>query len=527
MNTSDNRQSALPPLLARYMDRRQSPSEVTLPAYLFLTLLSSRVKKRFFGGEYVAIADPFDVSGQVCEAGALIASRSDGNLIDLGRFVTAKGWNSETTDWDVAVIGLESDLVTYEKNFVNPPPSLRYLEYAEGLISLGFGWPADRRLIRKALDGKINLDDRMIEMMLSRAYFSFKSGVLFALKYPDRYAEMGQMRDAFQDCDDLPFDASRETSTTELSEIYLGISRQWARLCRPHLSYLLEESGPETRGPERTPRGRTKSDPSMTQAEYEEMGLPASLASRLTWLASSGIVTNPSLPLFLLLAYLSENSTLDTTGKDFVNSGTIAAAVGAIYEVGGVIGESTDIDAIKLLALTLDQVSAHPTTGDVVATSVEEIWHDVKEAIEHIFESYATAYEARQPGLLPLGVSDAYEGSNIEHPKDLDAIKRQHDAQVQFWGHLSDNLQLNTAATGLFFAVGFGLMRNYPDTFAGKHGIYTVEDPDPITGTYRNPQDETNLKVGSTYTREEQLNLCRVWAELYQPDAKHLFGEPS
>lgn len=524
MTQHDNRQSTMPPLLARYIDRCETPADVTLPTFLCLVLLSGRVKKRFFGGEYVTIADPFDVFGQVCEAGALIATRSNGNLNLLGQLASLNTIDIDSSDWFVNRLGLESDLALYGKNFVNPPPSLRYFQNAIGWINLDVGWPADRRRIEAALERKMGLDDRKIGMMLSSASVSFNKGIIFALTYPDRCAEMDYIQDALRDRNDIPYDMSQQPSVAERNELQLAIVREWARLCRPDLAYLLEESSTLARG---SARGTSDVQASFTREEYERMGLPASLAVRFNELISSQFVNNPSLPWFLWLAYMSEHITPDSSGRDLVNMGKILAALGVICEIGGVVGRTTDIESVRLLSLTVDPLTTRQVIEDSGSTSVDEFWKEVTEVAVEELDIYSVDYGYNPPGLLPLVVYGRYRDQYIGYPNNIESIKRIHDTQIDLWVHLRHRLKEEIACVDLLFATGIALVRNHPETFAGKHGVYVDEAPDPITKTYKNPQSETNLRVGSTYSREEQLHLCRVWADLYRPEAKALFEEAS
>ena len=242
------------------------------------------------------------------------------------------------------------------------------------------------------------------------------------------------------------------------------------------------------------------------------MGLPGSLAARLAGPAASGLVTNPSLPLFLLLAYVSDRL---TSGGEFINFGNLVASCGAVCEIGGVVGQTTDIEAIDLLPEIFAPVHVSPSS--------EGYWRGAsREAVVNV-KSYSSVFGIDPPGLLPLHVDSLHLAANSDYPKNVDAIKHQHDLQVPFW----DNLETHESFALTAFANGVALVRKYPSKFEGKHGVYTYEEPDPITNTYKNPQSETNLKVGSTYSREEQLNLCRVWADLYRPEAKPLFEEAS
>lgn len=524
MTQRDNRQSTMPPLLARFTDKYDSPADVTLPAYLCLAFLSGHVKKRFFGGDYVGLGDGFDVFGQICEVGALIASRSDGNVNELEELVSVEARNGDSLDWAVAKHILEEDLALYGKNFVKPPPSLRYFQNAIAWIKLDVGWPRDHRYIMKELDRKMGLPWPRIESMLKNAQLRFRQGILFALTYPDRYAEMDYIQDALRDRNDIPYDMSQQPSVAERNELQLAIVRDWARLCRPDLAYLLEESSTLARG---SARGTSDITANLTTEDYERMGVPSRLAARLNELASSGLVTNPSLPWFLWLVYASEHLNLDGFGRDLADFGKIAAAFGAVCEIGGVVGQTTDVEPLKLLSLTVNPITIRQVLEEVGPTSPEEFWREIAQVSKETLESYLIDYGADPPGLLPFDVYHSYQSQYINYPNDLDATKRKHDVQVDIRDLLRESDQVPVAAANMAFTTGIALVRNHPETFAGKHGVYVDEAPDPTTNTYKNPQSETNLKVGSTYSREEQLNLCRVWAELYRSEAKALFKEAS
>ena len=521
----------MPPLLARYINRCESPANVNLPTYLCLMFMSGRVTKRFFGGWNITIGDTYDVFGQVCEVGGLIGSRSSGTLTELAELVSTGPRDDSSTDWYIAKILLDNELSKYEKHITDPPPSLRYFQNALAWIDYSFDWPPDRSQTISGFKGKIGLDDRQIDEMLSLPKMSFIYGIVFALAYPDRYAKMYEIQDAPRDCYDLPFDRSQEQTVAVRNELYLRHSRDWARLCRPDLAYLIEEVSAKPRGtvlaqPEApgnadiaavakqfaTALSNTNSD---LVDEYVRMGLPISMAVYLEGFAASLPAWRLSLPFFLTLAYVSDHFTFDSSGKSVVNIGTLMASHGAICEVGGVIGQTTDIEPLELLPRVLGESTLTPST--------EEYWHDATLGAERTLESFLATVGTDPTGLLPLYIATSYFALDIDYPNDVDTIKRDHELQMPFWEHRESIIPAVHAA----FATGIALVRNHPDTFAGKHGVYVDETPDPITNTYKNPQSETNLKVGSTYSREEQLNLCRVWADLYRPKAKPLFKEAS
>ena len=367
--------------------------------------------------------------------------------------------------------------------------------------------------------------------MLSLPKMSFIYGIVFALAYPDRYAKMYEIQDAPRDRYDLPFDRSQEQTVAERNELYLRHSRDWARLCRPDLAYLIEEVSAKPRGtvltqPEALGNAdiaavvkRSATAPSNANSdlvdEYVRMGLPISMAVHLEGFASAQPSSWLSLPLFLTLAYVSDHFMSDSSGKSVVNIGTLMASHGAVCEVGGVIGRTTDIEPIELLPRVLGKSTLTP--------SVEEYWRDATLRAERTLESFIATTGTDPTGLLPLYIATSYFALDIDYPNDVDTIKRDHELQMPFWEHRESIIPAVHAA----FATGIALVRNHPDTFAGKHGVYVDETPDPITNTYKNPQSETNPKVGSMYSREEQLNLCRVWADLYRPKAKPLFKEAS
>ena len=531
MTQRDNRQSTMPPLLARYINRCESPANVNLPTYLCLMFMSGRVTKRFFGGWNVGIGDMYDVFGQVCESGALIASRSGGTPTELAELVSTGPRDDTSIDWFIAKMLLDTELTKYDKHFTDPPPSLRYFQNALAWIRYGLGWPPDRSQTISGLETTIRLDDRQMDAMLELPKSTFINGIAFALAYPDRYAKMYEIQDGAPDCYDLPFDRSQEQTVAVRNELYLRHSRDWASLCRPDLAYLIEEVSAKPRGTVLTqPEALGTADIAAVEKrfatalsnanldlvdEYVRMGLPISMAVHLEGFASAQPSSGLSLPLFLTLAYVSDHFTFDSSGKSVVNFGTLMASYGAICEVGGVIGQTTDIEPLELLPRVLGESTLTPST--------EEYWRDAALGAERTLESFTAITGADPTGLLPLYVGTSYPALDIDYPNDVDAIKDQHELQLPFWEHP----QLIIPAVHGAFATGIALVRNHPDTFAGKHGVYVDEAPDPITKTYKNPQSETNLKVGSTYSREEQLNLCRVWAELYRPEAKALFEEAS
>lgn len=531
MSKRDNERLPWRPLLARYLDRCQSPADVTLPTFVTLTLLSWRLKKRLFGGEYVTLGDTLRVFAQVCEVGGLIGSRSDGDLVELAKLVSRSGGSGDTVDWSATRYGLEVDLELHRLIFVSPPPSLIILSMRVAYINLDVGWPGNRGRIEKVLERKMGVNDRMIEMTLSSASVSFNQGIVFGVTYPNVYSDMHY---EMQKRDDARLDTPMVPKSAEHYEFLLGLCNEWAQICRPDLAHLLEGSSLGSMGLPLTQRGDpTQRRPNLTQVDYEQMGLPAGLASRLNslasishfserehlsgiasrlnGLASAGLVNAPSLPWFLCLAYVYENSTSGSSGKDIMNFGRWVATEGAIFEIGGIIGESAEIDAVSLLSLTVDPAAIRPML-------VEEFWQEVCQRSHQLLEIYSTDYGVDPPGFLPFFVYHSYKSRPTDFPNGVEPIFPEHDDRWEFWAILENNLEA-PVADGVF-ASGVAFGRNHPDTFAGKHGVYTNEDPDPITGTYANPQDETNLKIGSTYTREEQLNLCRVWADLFRPEAK-------
>ena len=546
MNQSYIKSVEFAPLLARYMEKCDSPSDVTLPTYLCLAFLSERVKKRFFGGEYVTIGDQFDVFGQVCEFGALVGSRSDGDFDKLEILASTKfrnrnsvnwvldvrtieGSEDVSQDWEFIVQGLDEGLTIFEQVFGTPPQSL--IQYTKGMAYLmvdrSYAFDRDRERLDKQLDRRVGLDDSTVKWMLTAAVDHFNFGIAFALTYPDRLAEMSEMWDAVHVHDSESIDQSEMPSIAEINENRLGFCLGWAQRCRPDLLHLFEDASASPKGtvptqPEEqgnadlttvekrfaTAQSNTNSD---LGDEYVRMGLPISMAVHLEGFASAQPSSGLSLPLFLTLAYVSDHFTSDSSGKSVVNIGTLMASHGAVCEVGGVIGRTTDIEPLELLPRVLGKSSLTP--------SVEEHWRDATLRAERTLESFIATTGTDPTGLLPLYIATSYFALDIDYPNDVDTIKRDHELQMPFWEHRESIVPAVIGA----FTTGIALVRNHPDTFAGKHGVYVDEAPDPITKTYKNPQSETNLRVGSTYSREEQLHLCRVWADLYRPEAKPLF----
>ncbi len=532
------------PLLARYMEKCDSPADITLPTYIYLTLLSGRVKKRFFGGDYVTIQDTFHCFEHICEIGALIGNRSNDNLNELEQLTsttignddsanwvadvgTLKGTENQSEDWDSIVQGLNEGLAVFERFFGSPPSSL--MQYTRGMgrltVANSYVLNIDKEHLDKLMDGKVGLDNSRVNRMLHSARFHFNRGIAFALTYPERLAEMAEMWDAFHGIDDKSINTSNIPGMAELSEERLGLCLDWAQICRPDLAYLLEESTAR----HRCPASATLDVPQrLTREEYQRLGLPASLAVRLTGLTSSGLVSNPSLPWFLWLAYIPDNSTPDSPDHNIINFCEIAAASGAICEIGGLIGQSTNVEPLEILSIAMGPVSVRQLLEDTNSSSVTEFWREVSRRTDAQLRSYSNEYGVDPPGLLPIDVFGNFQAQSIDYPNDVDAIKREHEVLVDFSELIqAAEARVHVVAANYTFATGIALVRNHPDTFAGKHGVYVDEAPDPITKTYKNPQSETNLKVGSTYSREEQLHLCRVWADLYRPEAKPLFEEAS
>lgn len=237
----NQRVNELPPLLARYVKSCDSPADVPLPTYLCLALLSGRVKKRLFGREYLTVGDPFDIFGQISEVGALIASRSDGNLSELAKLVSSSKVSGSSLEWFLTKTMLDNELTQYAKYFTDPPPSLWYFQNALAWINLNVGWPADNKRLAKALESKMDLDDCKIQLMLSSARVSFSFGIAYALAYPQQYSELRDVDDALRNGNDQRFGTSQTHSQLEQIELYVKLSREWAQLCRPDLTYLLED----------------------------------------------------------------------------------------------------------------------------------------------------------------------------------------------------------------------------------------------------------------------------------------------
>ena len=520
----NQRVNELPPLLARYVKTCDSPANVPLPTYLCLALLSGRVKKRLFGREYLTIGDPFDVFGQISEVGALIASRSDGNLSELAKLVSSSKVSGSSLEWFLTKTMLDNELSQYAKYFTDPPPSLWYFQNALAWINLNVGWPADNRRIAKALESKMDLDDCKIQLMLSSARVSFSFGIAYALAYPQQYSELGDIDDSLRNGNDQRFGTSQTHSQPEQIELYVKLSREWAQLCRPDLAYLLEDV---TGKPRDSAQETLEVPPNLTKEVYKGTGLPSHLDERLSRIESSGLLTNPSLPWFLWLTHVSDHIAPNGSVQDLFNFGKLAASLGAVCQVGGVVGSTTDVATLALLSLTVDPISISEYGEEFISLSVSEYWQEACRESAEALESYSMAYGSESVALLPLYVYSFYESPNLDNPDDVVAIKRQHDRPVEIRDLLWKIPQANMALVNMAFAVGIALVRNHRDTVTLELDVLADEQPDPATNAFRNPQNETNLKVGSMYSRRDQLHLCRVWSALYRPEAKPLFDEIS
>lgn len=246
-------------------------------------------------------------------------------------------------------------------------------------------------------------------------------------------------------------------------------------------------------------------------ADYAKMGLPMNLAVQLGGLAAADPPIKLPLPFYLCLAYVSDHGTVAGPGEWYIDFGTLMAAFGAVSEIGGILGQTSDIEPPELLTAVLPL--------EILMPSKEEFWRVASQQADETMGTFLSPTESDLTGLLPLSVKTRYRNEGIDYPNDSEAIKRQRDRLLKFWDHAGLH---STNANGAF-TLGMAIVRNRPDIFSGKHGVYVDEEPDPITGTYRNPQNETNIKVGSMYSRQEQIHLCRVWADLYRPEARPYF----
>ena len=239
------------------------------------------------------------------------------------------------------------------------------------------------------------------------------------------------------------------------------------------------------------------------------------------------LIANASLPSFLWLTHMSDNLDLDGTVKHLATFGELAASFGSISEVGGVVGTTTDVETLKLLSLTVDPISLSPYTEEFTSLPVTEYWREISTYAVEVSEFCIEVYETESIGLLPMYVYSFHQSQNLDYPNDVIAIKQQHDVEAEIWDRLRENPKASMAVVNGAFTSGIAPVRNRPHTFTWEHGAYVDEAPDPITKTYKNPQSETGLEVGSMYSRQQQLHLCREWAYRYQPDAERFFVEPT
>lgn len=70
-----------------------------------------------------------------------------------------------------------------------------------------------------------------------------------------------------------------------------------------------------------------------------------------------------------------------------------------------------------------------------------------------------------------------------------------------------------------------GSMPNPSEALAGKHGVYTDEPHNLDSPNYDHLQCETNFMIGTKFMHQEKLNLCRVWADHYQPESERYLRE--
>ena len=253
----------------------------------------------------------------------------------------------------------------------------------------------------------------------------------------------------------------------------------------------------------------------MNQDEYEQTGIPRLLSERLARLDTHWPVHDPSLPYFLYRAYVGRYTTRDAAGKVVVNSGTLISACGAVCEIGGIIGATTDADPPELLQLTRHMYKLPQPLGSY--------WTYACRLADEMLASYSEAFETKPTSFLLFHVAVAYLNMGIKYPNDILASAREHNAQIdvrtksqQIWDSMNCG-----------FAVGIALARNHRKEFERIEDIYADETFDPSTTTSKNPQSLTNLQVGSMYAYQDKLHLCRVWAYLYRPEAKQYFIEPT
>ena len=253
----------------------------------------------------------------------------------------------------------------------------------------------------------------------------------------------------------------------------------------------------------------------MNQSDYRYAGFPTGLAAGLDALAANGLLHGLSLPDFLLRAYIGDHLTRTSPAQDPVESGKLFAAVGAVCGVGGVIGETTDDDPLEILSLTLDV--------SILSVSVEEFWHQASRSAKEMLETYATVFEITPPSLLPFHVAVAYRNSGIDYPNDIDAIKREHDRQIDFRRETRDIIASAYSA----FTTGIALARNHIQSLQRIQCVHTNEPIDPDSMTFKHVQSGSNLVVGSRFSYQHIQRICLIWANLCRPEAKPYFVEPT
>ena len=253
----------------------------------------------------------------------------------------------------------------------------------------------------------------------------------------------------------------------------------------------------------------------MNPSEYEQMGIPSRLSAKMAWLDTHSPVHNPSLPFFLCRAYVDEHRTQDDSGRLQVNSGKLISACGAVCEIGGIIGATTDADPPELLQLTRYMYK--------LPQPQESYWIYASRLADEMLASYSEAFETKPTSFLLFHVAVAYLNMGIKYPNDILASAREHNAQID----VRTKFQRIWDSMNCGFAVGIALARNHRKEFERIEDIYADETFDPSTMTSKNPQSRTNLEIGSMYAYQDKLHLCRVWADLYRPEAKQYFVEPT
>lgn len=271
----------------------------------------------------------------------------------------------------------------------------------------------------------------------------------------------------------------------------------------------------------------------MNQSDNERMGISLKLAMGLAKLDRDGLLHRTSLPSYLLLAYVSEHFNVGSVKDIYLKWGDIFAAFGAVCEIGGIIGRITDVDPIEILARTMDVRTISPSADpfrDRVPTDpikiltrtmdgAEAFWHRATLATASMLESYTKGFGVDPPGLLPLHVAMTYRHSGIDYPNDIVAIQRLHDLKVSFW---DERKRLGVQAE-VAFALGIALVRHHGQLLDRKRSVSRDKAPDLNTLTNKNPQHETNLTVGSVFSYQEQIALCKQWSQICRPTARPIF----